>query len=619
MTGKTITVSAEWALHGKSADDRGYHILQCSNGDLTRGNFEEALDRFDPGTLDALPQVSVNYLRRGDEGGSYLALAIREIAAGHRDADGREIILTRYFCVPYAELAPSAVTYHAMYEAANGIQLPAGAGPPLEIELAVTAPQVPSDELARQVAALLLSGSPVCVLGADGTGVDERVRFIDAAMSMLPYGMRSRMSASTWTRSTFQQHRFRLFFSDAPRADDADHVVTWRQPGQTVLPSAHRHGHDYLAWLEGQVRQPAARLAALTEEIGFGAKQVLQTLELVGVAGAGPDLGDPADRQRLRRATRAPGDGDTYGEALLVSCAERMRTLDLSGLKSDITALRKYAEGHPGLGEEDRYRYQEVVWRNGLLSPAAPVGGLAEPFYDALLRLAFGVPLRYASYCRLEDCLGTGCPPAQPPHRALLEAIERAGQADVRGTAIVRWHLGEDALDDWLTARKVQARDLIDMLADDWDRPHHARIMCDITMRYLRTTYGQYEQRALRTALRDRGHLAQALQAAHAADPEYQVKVLCEFLHAAYGSGPNRQEIASIMIGTGSPPTPALLAAVLLLASPADADMARDAYVTALLALSSFSAATRARLMRHLPVSVPAPAREHAPEPASDR
>ena len=89
----------------------------------------------------------------------------------------------------------------------------------------------PSGEQAMRVAALLLTGKPVCIVGADQTVLLERLQFLDTVVSLLPYGMRCRLSASNWASSTLQTHKFRLFFASAPRParDDqqADLVVEW--------------------------------------------------------------------------------------------------------------------------------------------------------------------------------------------------------------------------------------------------------------------------------------------------------------------------------------------------------------------------------------------------------
>ena len=52
MTGRTISVRAQWALHGKVLDDEGYRVIASSIGDLSRANFADALGRFTIGALD---------------------------------------------------------------------------------------------------------------------------------------------------------------------------------------------------------------------------------------------------------------------------------------------------------------------------------------------------------------------------------------------------------------------------------------------------------------------------------------------------------------------------------------------------------------------------------------
>ena len=134
MTANTIPVEAQWALHGKKADNEGYRVLACSNGHLSMDNFTEALNRFRIGAVDTLPQVSVSYARQGTQPGvNYLALAIhwfaedgQRLADGVRqfDVHGRATAFTSYFCAPYRPLAKGAITYQHMYEAFSGLMLP---------------------------------------------------------------------------------------------------------------------------------------------------------------------------------------------------------------------------------------------------------------------------------------------------------------------------------------------------------------------------------------------------------------------------------------------------------------------------------------------------------------
>jgi hypothetical protein len=602
MTVKTISVTAEWAKRGKTPQDRGYRLLGCSDGELSGRNFEDAINRYLPGTLDILPQVSVSYLQRADQvGGSYLALAIHEFASdGQFDAAGREIAFIRYFCVPYHQLSADAVSYLAMYDAFRPLRLPKDSGPPERVTLEVRPPRVPVDDvLARQVAALLLDG-PVCVLGADRTEAADRLRFIDTVMSLLPYGMRSRMSASTWTSSSYGTHRFRLFFSNAPRATDGkDHLVIWGQPGRTAISPELGYAYDYLGWLEDKLQQPVLRLSEVTDELGFGATQVLKMLELVGIAGDRPDLDYAADRQDLLHPSYTPPQASGgFAETTLRECAGRLKAGNLSGLKSDIAALKNYTDT---TGKDDRRRYQDIIFSHQLLRPNPDLGRLGAKFYDVLLRMAFGLPLSYEGYCQLESCLGIS--PGDAPHRPLLEAVEHGGTADARVTAIVLRYLGGNKLTNWFRSHQVNAGQLIAWLAGNWDRPEHARIVCDVTVAYLTEMRGSYDLEPVRAALHKHGYLGQALQLRHPHEPQYQVVVLYRSLLAASGGkGLGPRTVDDVMTGTGLPPTPALLAAVLLLlADPADATLARELYITGLFRYTAFDADTRARLNTYTP------------------
>lgn len=296
VTGGPAEIDAQWALYGKKANSEAYHILSSSTGALSRANFEDALSRFQLGELDTLPQVSVSYARLGgQDGDGYLSLAITEFAAHGRrtvrDRRGRQITYTSYFCLPYRPLAERAIGYVRTYEALRGVALPETGGPPLRVALAApTVRMLAIDPLAMRVAALLLTGRPVCVLGAEVASTDERLCFIDAVMDLLPYGLRAKMAAATWTRATHSGHRFRMFFSSAPRlGSQPDHVVIWGEPDRVPIPDGP--STEYLTWLEHNVG-PFARLAGLTSEMGFGPKDTLQVLEraLSGSASLPPAL-----------------------------------------------------------------------------------------------------------------------------------------------------------------------------------------------------------------------------------------------------------------------------------------------------------------------------------------
>jgi hypothetical protein len=448
MTGDPVVVHAQWALHGQSPGNDGQRVLACSTGDLSTANFADAIGRFQLGHLDNLPQVSVSYLTpAGKPDGGFLALTI------HRKTDNR------YFCVPYRPLAAAAVTYHALYQAVLGLALPVDNRQPLRVEISPGAHRPTLDPLAMRVAALLLTGTPVCVLSADDTSADDRLAFIDWVMALLPYGFRARMAAATWTRATFRDHKFRLYFAAAPR--QGDHVVHWGQPDDAVLP-------------EGPVRDYFGQLE----------KAMGQLTRLATPAADGPDL-----RFDRRAAVRA-----------------------LELIAPPATGALPTAPGS---------------------LPAGAAGATA--------------------FSRSPDSLSA------------VELISLVGR-------------------------------------EGYSRPQQFRAVCDAILRRLQEAPRRYRPHDVRRVLREHGFLAGVLQANEPADEEYQVRALHEFLFAAYPAGLNKPAILAILTGAGSPPTPALLAAVsLCLSSPADVDLAQQAYIHGSITRMSLDASTYVRLAPYIP------------------
>jgi hypothetical protein len=647
VTGGTISVSAQWALHGKGPEGEGYRILSCSNGDLSMANFADALGRFSMGVLDALPQVSVSYLQPAARrpGGSYLALGIDWFATdGQRYANGalphdelgRKTAFTSYFCTPYRPLAEQAATYQDMYRAFSAITLPVSEGPPQQVTIKTSALRTPAiDGLAMCVAPLLLTGAPVCVLGADGTSMDERLRFIDTVMGLLPYGFRARMTAATWTRSTYREHRFRLFFSNAPRTDQLDHVVTWGEPDLVRLRGQAK---DYFDWLADKVT-PLTRLAELSElssDLKFDKTALTKALELVDLqtrrrirpvgqylplASRGRDREVP----QLPAAQSAPSAQqpalaavDEIAEALQ-ECADYVRDENLSRLRSITTWLAKQAETdswlkrqaetddamkpHAEAVDSRRRRYREQIRDYGLLKQHG-LGNREKDLYAALLAVAFGRPLTYPGYCRVEDCVNGN--PEEHLHPALLHAIKE-GEMAFETKAIVlyltRQERNEKDLNKWYGSGEVDPIVLIHWLAKDRRRPHHARVICDLTLDYLRKAPTRYDQKKVRAALRQHGFLAHALHLRNPDKEQYQISVLFQLIRAAYPGVPTREAICQILTGTSNPPTPALLAAVLMSLSSTvgDIQFAQEAYLHGSLTLMNILPETYNKLRELVP------------------
>src|SRR5580693_6768026 len=79
------------------------------------------------------------------------------------------------------------------------------------------------------------------------------VQQVDYVASMLPYGLRSELSAATWVSSTAKNHRFRLYFSSAPRPHDM--VIDLASLDATRV-AGHHAAARYLTWLlDGDIEQ----------------------------------------------------------------------------------------------------------------------------------------------------------------------------------------------------------------------------------------------------------------------------------------------------------------------------------------------------------------------------
>ncbi len=506
MTGVMTVVDAQWALYGKALSPAEDRVLACSTGDLAMVNFKDAITRFQLGTLHSLPQVSVSYAQTATPNRNYLALAIHKPADRGQvtlDEDGRPITYTNYFCLPYAPLADAGITYLAMHDAVRSLRLPTADGPPMRVS--VTGQSLPPpavDLLAMRVAALLLTGRSVCVLQAQHVPLDGRLGFIDSVMTLLPFGFRAKMTAATWTRATYRDHRFRLFFSDAPRAGHRrDYVVSWGHPETAVITPADGAAHEYLSWLEATMIRPVARLTQLNDACGFGDVAVKNAIKVVTQPAAEP---------------AGPFSGPLPGSA------------------------------------------------------ASP-GSEPEP----------------------------GSVPAPEP----ADATAASG---LRAAALSFWEAREahpKRLTRWFASGQVDAVRLVTLLAAEHGSPGDTRMICDLTLHYLETTQRNVRSPALRQALREHGFLARVLAADGVGDDQYQVTALARFLKAAYPNGLDRPAIMQVLANGGAPPTPALLAAVLmLLVRPKDAHLAREAYARGSVTLLNLGPDTAGPLTDRLPL-----------------
>ena len=597
-----IPVAAEWALWGKHSIDRGYHLLGHSNGSLGVNTFNEVLTRYSPGTLEKLPQVTVSWLSHREER-NYLGIAIHDRAAeGQYDADGREIVFTRYYCAPYEDLAAGSISYRTMYAKFNNLALPIPDGALIKTELAVPRPTIPHDKQATKVAALLLTGRRVCIVGADGADFLERLTFVDAVASLLPYGIRCRLSASTWASSTLQTHKFRLFFSSAPRPardhQQADLVVEWGQSDET--PIGHRPADGYLAWLEDQVRQPAASLAAQKQQMDFSEQAVLEMLERMKIVSRTPTssahASSPHQADPAQWNAAGPGRAMT-AEELIKSWATSLTGPNPELVKPDIKPWRELLV-RP-LPAEERSHCWQLIQAYQLLRDELPVSeSLKIEVYEILLRIAFEPPLSYFDYCEIEARFQKA--EGQPLHPSLLQSMTLLRFASLSVYLIALNAFDEKLLKRQLREHPLEAAQLIEAAANQELSNFHAWRACSLVERITRERLCPVNQQALRSALAHEGYLAPTLNRIYPLDAESQLTFLIPLVRAAHGGKLDASAAADVLVNSRYAPTPALFATVLRMVDPADTGPVIVALARGYLDKSVFADETRHELTLRL-------------------
>ena len=292
MTAGTVPVTAEWAIWGAAGPGSHPRLLAGSETTIEADDLSSLCPPRGPAGVPGSPEVAVGGLAGRLDG--YLGIVLHdEAVADAFGLDGEHGGLWTCFSVPYREVAAGPVSYRALTAGLCAVPLRPGASPRIEARLDAPLPDAPADDLLMRVAALLLTRRPVCVLGASDIASDERLRFLNEVAALLPYGMRSRLSVTTWAGG--DPHRFRLYFGSSPGSTDA-HVVSWNLGG--TPPVEDRVAIGYLEWLHGTA-QRATALAERTAQLSFSQPDIQQLLA---------DLGIPTDGQPYRAAFSGVAD-----------------------------------------------------------------------------------------------------------------------------------------------------------------------------------------------------------------------------------------------------------------------------------------------------------------------
>jgi hypothetical protein len=609
---RTTPVNFEWALWGKSSDGPEYRVLSQSAGTVARRDFDHVLSHYSPGTLQRseLPQAIVSSFEDKTLSRRYVGLAIYSgTMSGDREFNGRDLASASYYCVPYLEFVQADGSYLTMYQRFSGMRLPLSAAGSGQVELTAR-PQAPSlDEqqaaLAKRVAALLLTDKPVCVLGADHVEMIDRLGFVEAVASFLPFGMRASLSASTWASSTARHHQLRLFFAAADRRM-GDEIVTWSQSEETSLDNAL--AEQYLTWLRDEVISPAL----LTEQAvpsGFGSHDVLRAMQALANARgqARPAneavhalLGDPVV------SGSKPGGLPDAGEVkkTLTACRDALITGDGQRLKE----LSEILHGWRDCPRQMRPTIRELAVSSELLSTESEIAAPElRSFYGELLRVAFTGDGKVMGYRDLRVVLRSLDYAAGRAPSPLLWAMLEVGQTGPVRLAVMGY-LGDDDFESASRSYPLTADEIVTTLADTAIDRAEQDAACHAALRYLTlpTTRTAVDRRAFSAAMY-RENLIPLLQKRYEDHPEYQFNVLTAVLRFAYSGRLSSVVAAQLFERSPTAPSEPLLFVVLSAVAAKDAPAVMQCYLRSSIRNSGLAAATREKVEQAISAAAPSP------------
>ncbi len=562
-----VEVLAEWALKSKEPTDVGYRLLNTSREVLSADNFEAALDRYSPGTMETLPQVTINWLvgkpERLDQpdtvpvGQSYVGIAIHaKPSSVTLDATGREFVETSYYCVDFRSLRERSISYRSMYEGFKDFDLHGRRHGHIKASLGVAQPMPPEYSLVYQAAGLLLANKSVCILGADDASIDQRLRFIDEVASLLPYGMRSRLSASTWTSSTYKRHNFRLFFSSVERNADDFHLV-W---GESLVSTGLAIPDAYIVWLAQNPERKVRRLAEDRLEMGFGIEQIAAMFVRLGVLRAlrAVPVADQTVAPSPSYETPTPPEAADH---LLNEISKWLASPHPDAVERFIPQLRLHIRDD--LADSDREHYRQIIDQHKLLREDLKINrDLRAELYRTLLRLAYGVPINYVSYCALERSQDNDL----KIHEPLAQAIYEVGAHQIV-QLLVLGSIGTKWLDDSLRRKELRPKRLVEIITNPNLQVHHRQYLCDVALRYLEERPQRFDPDGLEAAFASVNYLADILFQIYRQDPQYELSMVKRVLQLVHGTNLDRATICKILDNCVSEPTCVFYAALLELAA----------------------------------------------------
>ncbi|MFC4009109.1 hypothetical protein ACFOY2_17890 [Nonomuraea purpurea] len=380
-------LTAHWAILGKtpeSLDD--YGVVGCSTGAITSGEFGTWLKAFTSGTMEpkALPRVATSHFAAGPDAEPWLGLSF-QVEPESQDGFQRPYAMTYYVCARWADAVAEPVSYRALFEAL------------LEENFSGEAPfqlsPAPYDErrlarevnaTARRAAALLLTGRPVCVVGADHLPMEQRLDFLDAVAALLPYGFRATLAVSTWTNSA-SIHRIRLSFSDVPPTRKT-WELPWEDAPAEYPPQAQLYEQELARYQGEDLCELMRGLATLTEPRDF--ENVSHRTAAASMLRGGRPV------QVARQTPMSVQD-------LLRECLESIANGDDQRLGTLIAQLARRAPAR--VTDRDRKACRAFIRANPIHPPNRPAAFVAvRTFYEQVLRLLYTERMRASD---VEDML----------------------------------------------------------------------------------------------------------------------------------------------------------------------------------------------------------------------
>lgn len=389
-------------------------------------------------------------------------------------------------------------------------------------------------------AALLLTGRQVCVTHAHDVQLPERVRFLDTVAALLPYGMRTKMTASTWT-SGAAVHQIRLSFAE--HVPPGAYAIKWG----AELPVEEREAARYHKLLLKYVYNPGLIhwLAGCTVPLSFNDQGRLRALTMLERFDA--EIGHPSRGSVLldppAEYTFSPS-ADRL-EDLLIWCADMLShgTPHLARAISALDGAVKRQER--SISQKQRHYYRQIIRDRRMLAPHAGLDPEMQiAFYTAVLTVGYGPKLTIDQVEAILRDVGT-------PTASLVKAMDGMS-ADV----VTRLTLAEMVGESYLI-RTLEAMRSDELVAAVMSAPGNTAVFRIVAKELIQRGRGGGNEN-IADLLHRHCYLLEPGNAAYGSEDE-RFNTLIHLVNAAHPSGLSPE--------VGARPGPSGLAAAPLLAA----------------------------------------------------